>query len=189
MSPRVGMSLDMILRAARGIADEKGLNEVTLAAVAKSLNVKPPSLYNFVNGLQGIKTELAVSGLTMLYEKMAASAEGLTGETALLALADAYINFAEANPGLYDATFQKIKDGRIENLSSLLVELVVRRLTANGYAQSDTAIHLAARGLRSLLHGFAVLRKQSAFELTESIKESRKFAVVAFLRGLQEREQ
>ncbi|MEH7080892.1 TetR-like C-terminal domain-containing protein, partial [Bacillus velezensis] len=56
------------------------------------------------------------------------------------------------------------------------------------YAQSDTAIH-AARGLRSLLHGFAVLRKQSAFELTESIKESRKFAVVAFLRGLQEREQ
>ncbi|QHQ59064.1 TetR/AcrR family transcriptional regulator [Bacillus velezensis] len=188
MSPRVGMSLDMILRAAAGIADEKGLNEVTLAAVAKSLNVKPPSLYNFVNGLQGIKTELAVSGLTMLYERMAASAEGLTGETALLGLADAYINFAEANPGLYDATFQKIKDGRIENLSSLLVELVVRQLTANGYAQSDTAIH-AARGLRSLLHGFAVLRKQSAFELTESIKESRKFAVVAFLRGLQEREQ
>lgn len=69
MSPRVGMSLDMILRAAAGIADEKGLNEVTLAAVAKSLNVKPPSLYNFVNGLQGIKAELAVSGFTMLYEK------------------------------------------------------------------------------------------------------------------------
>ncbi|OIK20927.1 TetR/AcrR family transcriptional regulator [Bacillus amyloliquefaciens] len=187
MSPRVGMSLDMILRAAAGIADEKGLNEVTLAAVAKSLNVKPPSLYNFVNGLQGIKTELAVSGLTMLYENMAASA-GLSGETALRALADAYIHFAEANPGLYEATFQKVKDGRIEKLSSLLVDLVVRQLTANGYARPENAIH-AARGLRSLLHGFAVLRKQSAFELTESIKESREFAVVAFLRGLQTSEQ
>ncbi|MFT3654441.1 hypothetical protein DALLNEIH_00860 [Bacillus sp. B01(2024)] len=184
MSPRVGMSLDMILRAAAGIADEKGLNEVTLAAVAKSLNVKPPSLYNFVNGLQGIKKELAVSGLTMLYENMAASSEGLTGERVMLSLADAYINFAEANPGLYEATFQKIKDGRMENLSSQLVNLVVRLLTANGYARPENAIH-AARGLRSLLHGFAALRKQSAFELTESIKESRKFAVVAFLRGLQ----
>ncbi|WP_416654174.1 TetR/AcrR family transcriptional regulator [Bacillus amyloliquefaciens] len=188
MSPRVGMSLDMIIRAASDIADEKGLNEVTLAAVAKSLNVKPPSLYNFVNGLHGIKTELAISGLSMLYEKMAASSAGLSGETALLALADAYIHFAEANPGLYEATFQKVKDGGIEKLSSLLVDLVVRQLTANGYARPENAIH-AARGLRSLLHGFAVLRKQSAFELTESIKESRKFAVIAFLRGLQTSEQ
>ncbi|MEC1928505.1 TetR/AcrR family transcriptional regulator, partial [Bacillus amyloliquefaciens] len=33
MSPRVGMSLDMIIGAASNIADEKGLNEVKLAAV------------------------------------------------------------------------------------------------------------------------------------------------------------
>ncbi|MBY8913971.1 WHG domain-containing protein [Bacillus sp. YC2] len=184
MSPRVGMSLTMIIKAAADIANQKGLNEVTLATVSKTLNVKSPSLYNHVNGLRGIKTELAVRGLTMLYEEMSASVKGLNGERALLSLADAYIGFAEANPGLYEASLQKIEDSRLEKLSGLIVRLVVGQLTSNGYAESGTAIH-AARGLRSLLHGFAVLRKQTAFELSESIRDSRLFATRTFLNGLK----
>ncbi|OZS77060.1 TetR family transcriptional regulator, partial [Tetzosporium hominis] len=45
MSPRIGLSQKMIVDAAAEIADQEGLNGVTLAALSKKMNVRPPSLY------------------------------------------------------------------------------------------------------------------------------------------------
>ncbi len=71
MSPRIGLSQNMIVDAASQIADKEGLNGVTLAVLSKKMNVRSPSLYNHINGLQAIRTELAVSGLTKLYDQKA----------------------------------------------------------------------------------------------------------------------
>ena len=54
MSPRAGLDTRMIVIRAAEIADEQGIEEVTLAALAAKLGVRSPSLYNHVNGLRGI---------------------------------------------------------------------------------------------------------------------------------------
>lgn len=79
MSPRAGLHQKMIIEAAAEIADQEGINGVTLAALSKKMNVRPPSLYNHISGLQGIRTELAVSGLTKLFDQMADSVKEQKG--------------------------------------------------------------------------------------------------------------
>ncbi|MCY8724516.1 TetR/AcrR family transcriptional regulator [Bacillus inaquosorum] len=183
MSPRIGLNQKMIVDAAAEIADQEGLNSVTLAALSKKMNVRPPSLYNHVNGLQAIRTELAVNGLTKLFDQMAASVTEQKGDAALLSLAHAYVDFAVENPGYYEAALLKIQDKRAEIVSDQIVQLVTNLLIENRYACEKTAIH-ATRGLRSLLHGFTALIAKEAFEREEDILESLSFSILTFLSGL-----
>ncbi|OLQ45682.1 transcriptional regulator [Bacillus licheniformis] len=183
MSPRIGLSQKMIVDAAAEIADQEGLNSVTLAALSKKMNVRPPSLYNHINGLQAIRTELAVSGLTRLYEQMAVSVTEQKGDAAMDSLAHAYVDFAVENPGYYEASLLKVQDERAEIVSEEIVRLVSKLLIENGYASDKTAIH-ATRGLRSLLHGFTALIAKEAFEREEDISESLSYSIRTFLSGL-----
>lgn len=183
MSPRAGLHQKMIIEAAAEIADQEGINGVTLAALSKKMNVRPPSLYNHISGLQGIRTELAVSGLTKLFDQMADSVKEQKGESALLSLSDAYVGFAVENPGYYEATLLKIQDERAESLSNQIVRLVAKLLIDSGYTNEQNVIH-ATRGLRSLLHGFATLIGKEAFELKEDISDSLVFSIRLFLSGL-----
>ncbi|MEC1583788.1 WHG domain-containing protein [Bacillus spizizenii] len=183
MSPRIGLSQKMIVDAAAEIADQEGLNGVTLAALSKKMNVRPPSLYNHINGLQAIRTELAVSGLTRLLDQMADSVTEQKGDSAMLSLAQAYVDFAVGNPGYYEAALLKVQDKRAEIVSEQIVRLVTNLLIENGYASEKTAIH-ATRGLRSLLHGFTTLIAKEAFEREEDISESLSFSIRTFLFGL-----
>ncbi|WP_276735032.1 TetR/AcrR family transcriptional regulator [Bacillus sp. (in: firmicutes)] len=183
MSPRIGLSQKMIVDAAAEIADQEGLNSVTLAALSKKMNVRPPSLYNHINGLQAIRTELAVSGLTRLYEQMAVSVTEQKRDAAMLSLAHAYVDFAVENPGYYEASLLKVQDERAEIVSEEIVRLVSKLLIENGYANDKTAIH-ATRGLRSLLHGFTALIAKEAFEREEDISESLSYSIRTFLSGL-----
>ncbi|MCY9091517.1 WHG domain-containing protein [Bacillus mojavensis] len=183
MSPRAGLHQKMIIEAAAEIADQEGINGVTLAALSKKMNVRPPSLYNHISGLQGIRTELAVSGLTKLFDQMADSVKEQKGESALLSLSDAYVGFAVENPGYYEATLLKIQDERAESLSNQIVRLVAKLLIDSGYTNEQNVIH-ATRGLRSLLHGFATLIGKEAFELKEDISDSLAFSIRLFLSGL-----
>ncbi|MCI4170271.1 TetR/AcrR family transcriptional regulator [Bacillus spizizenii] len=183
MSPRIGLSQKMIVDAAAEIADQEGLNGVTLAALSKKMNVRPPSLYNHINGLQAIRTELAVSGLTRLLEQMVDSVTEQKGDSAMLSLAQAYVDFAVENPGYYEAALLKVQDKRAEIVSDQIVRIVTNLLIENGYASEKTAIH-ATRGLRSLLHGFTTLIAKEAFEREEDISESLSFSIRTFLSGL-----
>ncbi|PJZ01188.1 TetR/AcrR family transcriptional regulator [Bacillus vallismortis] len=183
MSPRIGLSQKMIVDAAAEIADQEGLSGVTLAALSKKMNVRPPSLYNHINGLQAIRTELAVSGLTKLYEQMAVSVIEQKGDIAMLSLAHAYVDFAVENPGYYEASLLKVQDERAEIVSEEIVRLVSKLLIENGYASDKTAIH-ATRGFRSLLHGFTALIAKKAFEREEDISDSLSYSIRTFLSGL-----
>ncbi|MEC1920564.1 WHG domain-containing protein [Bacillus subtilis] len=183
MSPRIGLTQKMIVDAAAEIADQEGLNSVTLAALSKKMNVRSPSLYNHINGLQAIRTELAVSGLTKLYEQMAASVAEQKGDDAMFSLAHAYVDFAVENPGYYEASLLKVQDERAKIAAEQIVRLVSKLLIESGYANEKTAIH-ATRGLRSLLHGFTALIAKEAFERLEEISESLSFSIRTFLSGL-----
>lgn len=52
MSPRAGLDRHTLVIRAADIADDEGIEAVTLAALAGKLGVRSPSLYNHINGLQ-----------------------------------------------------------------------------------------------------------------------------------------
>ncbi|XOK58495.1 WHG domain-containing protein [Paenibacillus elgii] len=186
MSPRIGLDLPTILQAAVEIADTRGLEEVTLASLAQKLDVRSPSLYNHVNGLSGLRSKLAVYGLEQLLHVMTQAVVGRSGDDAVRELGKAYVTFARAHPGLYDATLRAPdpQDEEVRRLAGETVDLVIRALQA--YELKDDAALHAVRGLRSLLHGFSSLEQRGGFGLPLDLDVSFRLLLDTFLAGLHE---
>lgn len=63
MSRRMKLDLSIILQKATEIADEQGLDQLSIGLLAEKLEVRPPSLYNHLDGLQDLKQKLAIQGV------------------------------------------------------------------------------------------------------------------------------
>ncbi|MDQ0200473.1 TetR/AcrR family transcriptional regulator [Neobacillus ginsengisoli] len=182
--PKVGLEFTKILEAAGELADDYGMQEVSLANLAKKLNIRPPSLYNHFDGLQGLRKELAIFGIDFLYAELAQSAIGVARDEAVIALSKAYINFARKHPGIYEATLMAPdpEDMDVQLAGEKVVNLTVRILQAFKL-EGDKAIH-AVRGLRSILHGFSSLEQKHGFNMELDLDESLVMTVRAFLIGI-----
>ena len=188
MSPRPKIALDKntIMIAAAELANEYGCENITLAILAKKLNIKPPSLYNHFDGLPGIKREMAIFSLEKLFNSLVNEAEGKPqGEEAVTALSQAYLTFARRNPGLYEFALSAPDpaDERVHVAGKKIVELVVSAIRPFELSEEE-AIH-AVRGLRSLMHGFASLEQRGGFGMPLDLDESYQLAVTAFITGLK----
>jgi AcrR family transcriptional regulator len=183
--PKIGLELSTILEAAGEIADQHGMDEVTLANLAKKLGIRPPSLYNHFEGLPGLKKELAIYGFNTLYEKLALAAIGVSGEEALIAVSEAYINFARIHPGIYEATMLAPNPGdkEVQQAGAKIIDLSVRLLQTYNL-EGELPIH-AVRGLRSILHGFSSLEQRGGFKLSLDKNDSLKIIIRAFLKGIE----
>ena len=58
--PRRGLSRAAVVETAARLADRDGYDALTLGAVAADAGVRPPSLYNHVDGLAGLRRELGI---------------------------------------------------------------------------------------------------------------------------------
>ncbi|MGJ7911874.1 TetR/AcrR family transcriptional regulator [Neobacillus sp. LXY-1] len=187
MSPRPKFALELtkILEAAGELADKQGMQEVTLANLAKKLNIRPPSLYNHFDGLPGLRKQLAIHGINKLYEELTQSAIGVSGTEAILTLSRAYVNFARNHPGLYEATLMAPdpEDWDVQQAGAKIVELSVKVLQAF-QLEGDLALH-AVRGLRSILHGFSALEQRGGFKMALDLDESLSIIMRAFIAGLE----
>ncbi|MEF3305050.1 TetR/AcrR family transcriptional regulator [Paenibacillus sp. GYB003] len=183
--PRIGLDQQTVLQAAADIADEQGIEALTLAGLAKKLNIRTPSLYNHVNGLPGLRHKLAAHGLTLLYEQLVRSAVGRSGDEAIRAFGQAYLAFARAHPGLYELTLgaPDPEAPDVVQVGQKLVDLLVRIM--DGYEMSEEQALHAVRGLRSVLHGFASLERKGGFGLPLDLDDSFRLLVDAFLAGLR----
>jgi AcrR family transcriptional regulator len=188
MSPRPKIALDKktIVMAAAQLANEQGSDQVTLALLAKKLNIKPPSLYNHFDGLPGIKRELALFSLEKLYNELEAAAlQKSPGVESVLAITEAYLSFARENPGLYEFALSAPdpSDEKVNHAGERIVRLVISKIQLFSLSDEE-AIH-AVRGLRSLMHGFASLEQKGGFGMPLDLDESYRLAVKTFLRGMK----
>src|SRR5215471_14836086 len=97
----VGLDRMQVIDEAAVLADESGADAVTLAALAARLGVRSQSLYAHVDGLDGLRRDLAVLGQQTLADRLGRAVMGRAGEHALRALCNAYAAFASERPGLY----------------------------------------------------------------------------------------
>ena len=184
MSPRRGLELQVILETAAEIANKKGVEAITLAALAKKLQIKPPSLYNHVDGLLGLQNKLAIYGLEQLLKELTKASVGRAGSKAVHAIAEAYISFARKQPGLYELTLKapNEEDPDYHTAANEIVELFIRIFQAY-HLKDEAAIH-AVRGIRSLLHGFTSLEQKGGFALSVDLDVSFRVMIDTFLAGI-----
>lgn len=172
MSPRVGLDLQTIIKTAAQMADKEGVEAVTLASLARKLNVRSPSLFNHIKGLPSLKRELSLYGLSLLYDELKVAVNGKEKDDAIIEMAHAYLRFSRNHPGVYELTLQApdSTDKEIEKASSNIIDLI--SLVLKDYDLSKEGTIHAIRGLRSILHGFSTLEQKGAFGLPIKLEDS-----------------
>lgn len=172
MSPRVGLNLEMIIKTAAEMADKEGIETVTLASLARKLNVRSPSLFNHISGLPNLKRELSLYGLKLLYEDLAVATEEKEKDEAIIAMANAYLLFSREHPGIYELTLRAHdpNDQEMDQASSRILHLI-SSILADYHLNDEETIH-AIRGFRSILHGYSSLEQKGAFGMPVKLEDS-----------------
>lgn len=185
MPSRPGLDRRMIVQRAAQIADEQGLNNLTLAAVATQLGVRLPSLYNHIGGLSNLNLGLAALGMRELGAQLGKAAIGKTGDEAIMAIAAAYRTFAHTRPGLYEATLHAPDpdDAEVQAEVQNVVDILLTVLQPYGLS-GDDALHVV-RGLRSVAHGFVSLEAAGTFGHSLALDESYHQLISTFMQGLK----
>ena len=169
--PRVGLTPEVVIRAAGRLVDRDGPEGLTLAALASELGVKPPSLYNHVDGLDDLERSVAIVGIDLLADALRDAAMGRSGRDALWEVARAYRSVTRAHPGLYAlAQVARPGDEEYQDRARRAIEPVLAILSGYGI-DGDDAIH-ATRVIRSALHGFASLEAGQGFGIDLSVDET-----------------
>jgi AcrR family transcriptional regulator len=166
----------VIAEAAR-LADERGLESLTLAAIAERFGVAVPSLYKHVAGLDAVRRGIAILALDELGAAMA-QADGLR------AVAHAYRRYATAHPGRYAASLRAAPADDPDHAATAdRVLATVTRVLA-GHGLSGTAAVDGARLLRATLHGFVALEAAGGFGMPRPVDDSFDAALDALEAGL-----
>jgi AcrR family transcriptional regulator len=153
MSPRPAPDLDLrraqITRAARDVAEAEGWDAVTMRRVASQMGVTQPVIYSaFAGGRQAVIDAVAMNG----FEAMASALASLPPEPR--ARMQAYLDFAHAQPRVYEAMFS-MPTG-LEFGTGATPEVLQRAFT--GIQEAFSAADDAAAELAwATVHGLALL--------------------------------
>lgn len=188
MARRPGLSRETVVRAAADLVNAEGLEALSITRLADKLGVQPPSLYNHVSGLEDLRRELALAGHRRLAACMAEAAIGRSGEEALAAAAGAYRAFIKGAPGVYAAGLRasgnrEQADEELREAEEQVLKIVMAILRSFDL-EGEEAIH-AARGLRSLVHGFTTLEVSGGFGLPLDLDESFRRLLRMLVLGMQ----
>jgi AcrR family transcriptional regulator len=165
--PRAGLTPDRIIAEAAIVADETGLDRLTLAAVATRCGVSLPGLYKHVAGIEEVRHGIALLALRELTGIMATAAAGLSGKDALRSMSAAYRAYALARPGRYAASVTAPGDEEHARVAAQVFAVITAAFT--GYQlDQDSLIH-AVRMWRAVCHGLATLESAGGFGLPQSV--------------------
>ncbi|MFN2255743.1 MAG: TetR/AcrR family transcriptional regulator [Candidatus Promineifilaceae bacterium] len=187
MVKRRQLTKDRVLETAVDLAEASGgVDELTLTALAAELDVRVPSLYNHIDGLDGLREDLALLTGRRLLAEILQAAFGKTGAEALRAMAQAYRDFALRNPAIYPLTTVAPEPEQVEltALAQEWLQLLLLTVASLGL-MGDEALH-AIRAFRSMLHGFVSLESEGGFKMGLDRDESFDYLVSGFISCIGE---
>ena len=166
------LSAELVIQTAAAIADEHGIDSLTLTTVAKTLGTSQPALYRHVDSYDDLIRSLGLQAREMLAQRLTESAVGVAGEDAVRAVGLAWRKMVAEHPGLYAATdrFPCAGDPELE----AAVDRVIRTLQmalADFDLSEDREVHVA-RTMRSAFHGFSHLEAGDGHPLEQDLDDS-----------------
>lgn len=183
--PRVGLTPGLVVAEAAALSDELGFDSLSLAAVAKRFGVAAPSLYKHVDGLTGLRRQVALLAVTELGGRLQGAAVGLSGPDAVRALFTAYRSYAHQHPGGYTAIQRGPEPSDPEAYATFARPVEVIAAVLRGFDIPEGRMVHTIRALRSAVHGFIDLEAQGGFRMPEDIDESYDVLVEGFVRALE----
>jgi AcrR family transcriptional regulator len=170
--------------AAVRLADAEGSGQVTLARLAEKLKIRPPSVFNHIDGLPDLRRQLQLRALRQMASVAGRAAVGRAGSDAVLATAIALRRFAHEHPGLHAASLPTVppKDKELAAAAQEFVGIFFDIVRQYGF-QGKEAVH-AVRGLFSTIHGFIMLERAGNFGMPIDIDESFRWLVQRYVESL-----
>ncbi|MET7670999.1 TetR/AcrR family transcriptional regulator [Micromonospora luteifusca] len=162
---RAGVTVERLALAAAELADEVGLENVTVAALARQFGVKDASLYFHLKNARDLRVRIALLALAELADRVAAALAGRAGKDALVAFANAYRDYARQHPGRY-AAMQIDLDPETAATSAGVRHAEMTRAILRGYRLAEPDQTDAVRMMHSTFHGFVSLEKTGGFRHT-----------------------
>ena len=170
--PRAGLTRDRVIEHAAAVADEVGVDNLTLAAVAQRCGVSLPGLYKHIEGLDAVKRDIALIAVRELTATLAAATVGVAGRDALRELTTAYRSYARAHPGHYSAILHAPPAGDSEYADAGAAAVSVIASALKGYQLEGSELIHAIRMLRAAFHGMVSLEEAGGFGLPESVDQT-----------------
>lgn len=160
--PRAGLTSARVAQAAADLADEVGLEQVTLTALAKHFDVATPSLYTHVRSSADVRTRIALLALDETADLVADALAGVSGRAALASVGGVWRAYAREHPGRYAATRLPL-DASEAAVSAGPRHAELSRAALRAYALSPDDETHAVRLLGATFHGYAALDAAGAF--------------------------
>ncbi|WP_446897363.1 TetR/AcrR family transcriptional regulator [Clostridium sp. LBM24168] len=179
------LTAEKIIKAAFTLAEEIGLDKVTFQKIADRLYIKYPSLYNYFNNMDALKTEMTVYVIRILNFKLMQGLVGKSGEDAIRQFARIYRNFAFENREAYKL-FMNIPSTKDEKINSMARETMsIIRSILNFYIDNKVILVHKSRELRSILHGFVSLTFLGYFQHKPDVEDSFEFIIDDFIFSIK----
>lgn len=169
---RAGLTETRVIEEAERLADAVGLSNLTLAALAKRLDVRQPSLYKHIAGMDALQRSIAIRAKNELAGVLGRAAIGRARGDALAAMAHAYRAWALQHPGRYASAQRAPLPGDNDDAAASANVVQVAFDVMAGFELNDDDAVDGIRALRAALHGFVALETGGGFGLPVSIERS-----------------
>lgn len=181
---RAGLSTDVVVDLALALVDEKGLDALSLAAVADRAGVAAPSLYKHVGSLAALRELMALRVIREVTALFAGAVMGRSGDDAIEALMRAYRSYVRDNPARYRLMpLDTLQHPELTEAGGRLLDVFVAVL--RGYGLTEAAATHAVRRLRAAAHGFLDLEIRGGFGLPEDVDTSYDELIEMVLKSLR----
>ena len=159
---RAGLNAQRIVLAGADLADEVGFERVTASEIARRFDVKVASLYSHLRNSHELNVGIAMLALEELADRVSDALAGRAGKDALVAVANAYLDYSREHPGRYAAT-QFPLDHDTARASAGVRHSAMMKAILRGYQLSEADQVHAVRLLGSVFHGYASLDASGSF--------------------------
>ena len=185
---RIGLSREKVIEQAAALANEKGLEYVTITTLADYLGIKKPSLYNHIKSQEDIYHGIMIYGWQNGAEKIAEIIVEEDAHEALRKYAHAFYQYAMDNPGIFEAMlwYNKYKSEELIKATEKVYTFFFAQ-TDKLHIDREVANHLL-RTYRAFLEGFLLLVIHDSFGNPISIEESFALSLDVLISGMKQYE-
>lgn len=186
---KMGLDKAAVIERAALLANENGLESVTIKELADSLNIRSPSLYNHIASLEELRKELMLFGWKQAEERLINSARDMEGYEAIRQMCREFYAYATENKGVFSAMlwYNKYTDESSMSATSGLFSMIYENMEKIGISR-ERAEHLI-RTMRGLLEGYSLLVNNGAFGHPANIDESFEISLDVLMEGIKATEE
>lgn len=161
-----------VIEKAAALADDIGLDELTITKLGRSLGIAPPGVYRHVTDLADLRKAIGQKAARELAVALSIECAGHSGAEALTALSHTFRGWAKQHAAQY-AALQIAPDPDDEDGVAAADELLTVISSAiQAYRLTGDDLTDAIRLIRSTLHGFITLEQGDGFKQSRNLDAS-----------------